>query len=237
VRELVLDRIRRVSEYVRGSEEEFVRKVREASTVQQEDAAKSHKKRIAKNEKRIAELDMLFRKTYEDNAVGKLSDERFTQLSGSYEQEQADFKAQNTALQAELDSFNADSVKADRFIELVKKYTEFPELTAPMINEFVDKIWVYEADKSSGKRVQRVDIYLNFIGEFSLQEATPERDPAEVKEEQRLDALRAKRREYNRRYQAKRHVKDCVLQPVMKPSDTKEAAPSGTKETPKIKTA
>ena len=237
VRELVLDRIRRISEYVRGSEEEFVRKVREASTIQREEAAKSHRKRIAKNEKRIAELDMLFRKTYEDNAVGKLSDERFTQLSSSYEQEQADLKVQNATLQAELDAFNADSVKADRFIELAMKYTEFPELSAPMINEFVDKILVYEADKSSGKRVQRVDIYLNFIGEFSLQEATPERDPAEVEEEQRLDALRAKRREYNRRYQAKRKVKDCVLQPVMKQKDTRETAPNSTTETPKMKTA
>ena len=67
-----------------------------------------------------------------------------------------------------------------------------------MINEFVDKILIYEADKSSGKRVQRVDIYLNFIGMFPMPEKV--RDPAEVEEEQRMDAIRAKQREYNRRY-------------------------------------
>ena len=86
------------------------------------------------------------------------------------------------------------------------------ELTTPMINEFVDKILVYEADKSSGKREQRVDIYLSFIGMFPLEK--PERDPAEVEEEQRLEAIRAKRREYDRRYQAKRRAKDKALQPV-----------------------
>ena len=214
MRELVLDRIRCIGDYVRGSEEDFTRRVREASTVQRDEAAKSHKKRIAKNEKRITELDMLFRKTYEDNATNKLSDERFTQLSGSYEREQADLKEQNAVLQTELDAFNADSVKADRFIELVKKYSEFPELSSPMINEFVDKILVYEGDKSSGKRVQRVDIYLNFIGNFAL--PITEHEPVIDEEEQRLDALRAKRREYNRRYQAKRKVKNRVLQPVAK---------------------
>jgi len=214
VRELVLDRIRCIGDYVRGSEEDFTRRVREASTVQRDEAAKSHKKRIAKNEKRITELDMLFRKTYEDNATNKLSDERFTQLSGSYEREQADLKEQNAVLQTELDAFNADSVKADRFIELVKKYSEFPELSSPMINEFVDKILVYEGDKSSGKRVQRVDIYLNFIGNFAL--PITKHEPVIDEEEQRLDALRAKRREYNRRYQAKRKVKNRVLQPVAK---------------------
>ena len=226
LRELVLDTIRQVSSYVRGSEEEFTRRVREASTVQRDDAAKSHRKRIAKNAKRIAELDVLFRKTYEDNATNKLSDERFAQLSNAYEVEQSDLKEQNAVLQSEMDSFDADSAKADKFIELVKKYTDFTELSAPMINEFVDKILVYEGDKSSGKRVQRVDIYLNFIGMFPLPQV--ESDSAEIEEEQRLDALRAKRREYNRRYQAKRKVKDRVLIPAAKqnvPPQEEQAEP------------
>ena len=89
-----------------------------------------------------------------------------------------------------------------------------------MVNEFIDKILVYEGDKSSGKREQRVDIYLNFIGKYTLSKT--ERDPAEVEEEARLDAIRAKRREYNRRYQARRKVKDRVLQPVAKRSDPAE---------------
>ena len=206
VRELLLDTIRTVSNYVRGNEDEFIRKVREMSTVQQIETAKSHRKRIIKNERRIAELDMLFQKTYEDNAVKRLSDERFAQLSASYEREQADLKQQNITLQSEVDSFDADSIKADRFIWLVKKYKDFTELSTPMINEFVDRIVVHEPDRSTGKRVQKVDIYLNFIGKFTLpEEAEP--NPADVEARRLLDEKRIKKREYNRRWYAKQKEK------------------------------
>lgn len=208
VRELVLDTLRRVNTYVRGNEDEFVRKVRETSVIQQDETVKAHRKRIIKNEKRIAELDVLFRKTYEDNATRKLSDERFAQLSGAYESEQAELKAQNAMLQAEVDSFDADSVKADRFIELLEKYTDFTELTAPMINELVDRIVVHEADKSSGKRIQRVDIHLSFIGAFDI--PVPEPTAEELEAERKLDELRAKRREYNRRYHAKKNGEPVI---------------------------
>ena len=79
VRELVLDTIKNVSAYVKSNEAEFIEKLREASTIKQADTAKSHKRQLGKNEKRIAELDLLFRKVYEDNAIGKLSDERYEQ--------------------------------------------------------------------------------------------------------------------------------------------------------------
>jgi hypothetical protein len=221
VRELVLDTKRRVSGYVRVNEDEFARKVHETSATQQDEAAKSHRKRIAKNEKRIAELDMLFRKTYEDNAVGKLSDDRFKQLTDAYDSEQAELKQQNIVLQAEVDTFDADSVKADRFIDLVKRYTDFTELTAPVINEFVDKILVYEADKSSGKRVQRVDIHFNFIGAFDVPAVEPIPTAEEIEAERKQAEIRAKRREYNQRYQSRRKVKDKVLMPVEQKKERK----------------
>jgi len=222
VRELVLDTIRNVSGYVRGNEEEFARGVREESVIQQDETAKAHRKRIARNDKRIAELDVLFRKTYEDNATGKLSDERFRQLTDSYELEQAELKQQNAGLQAEVDNFDADSERADRFIGLVRRYTDFTELTSAMINEFVDRIYVHECDRSSGKREQRVDIRLNFIGAFAVPAADTVLSFEEMKAEQELDALRAKRREYNRRYQAKRKVRDKVL---VKVDPTADAQP------------
>jgi len=205
IRDLVLDTIRRVSGYVRENEAEFVEKIREASNVRQEETAKAHKKQIAKNERRIAELDTLFRKVYEDNATGKLSDERFAQLSGSYEDEQSSLKVQNAALQAEVDAFAADNVKADRFIEIVRRYTVFDELTTPMLNEFVEKILVHEADKSSGQRVQQVDIHLNFIGKFDLpmeepKPLTPEELEAQEKCRRKLEYQRAA----NRRWYAKK---------------------------------
>jgi len=213
VRELLLDTIRRVSVYVRENEEEFVQRLREASAIQQDKAAKAHKKQIAKNTRRIDDLDLLFRKTYEDNATGKLSDERFQQLSDGYEVEQRELKQRNAELQAEVDGYEADSVKAENFIILVKRYTDFPELNASIINEFVDRIVVHEADRSSGKRIQRVDIYFNFIGAFDIpvEESIPTAE--ELEAERKQDALRAKRRQYNRRHIAKvnRRVENGVL--------------------------
>lgn len=213
IRELLLDTIRRVSTYVRENEDAFLQKVRVASAIQQENAVKAYKKHLAKNTKRIAELDLLFRKTYEDNATGKLSDERFQQLSGGYETEQQELKQQNSKLQAEVDSYETDSVRADNFITLVKRYTDFTELSASIINEFVDRIIVHEADKSSGKRLQRVDIRFNFIGAFDIPvvESLPTAD--ELEEMRKQDALKAKRREYNNRYVSKfnRRVEKGVL--------------------------
>jgi len=213
VRELLLDTIRRVSGYVRDNEEEFVQKIREASAIQQDKAMKAHKKLISKNAKRIAELDLLFRRTYEDNISGKLSDERFQQLSKGYDSEQLELKQRNSELQTAVDGYEADSVRADNFVSLVKRYTDFPELNSAVINEFVDKIIVHEADKSSGKRVQRVDIYLNFIGNFDVpvEEVIPTAE--ELEAERKLEELRAKRRKYNRRYisKVKRRVENGVL--------------------------
>jgi len=202
IREMALKTIERVSSFVRDKEAEFVEKIRELSTVQQTETAKAHKKQFAKNGRRIAELDTLFRKTYEDNAGGKLSVARFEQLSAGYEREQEELKQQNAILQAELDAWSADSMKADGFIQLVRRYTNFEELTTPMLNEFIEKIVVYEADRSSGERVVDMDIYFNFIGKFDIpaEEPTPEEVAAHEKRIQRLQ----KRREANRRYYAKK---------------------------------
>ena len=204
VREIVLETIRAASSLVRSNEAEFIRQVREASNVRQEETARSHKKRIAKEQKRVAELNTLIRKIYEDNVSGKLSDKRFEILSAGYEQEQAALEESIQTLQAEIDSFQADSVRAEKFIDIVKKYTDLSELTTPMLNEFVEKILVYAPDNSSGQRVQKVDVYLNFIGKFDMQpeaekEATPEELAAEEKRQKKLRQRReAQRRYYNK---------------------------------------
>ena len=103
---------------------------------------------------------------------------------------------------AEIEKYESDTVRADKFIELVKRYTDFSELTTPMLNEFVEKILVHEADYSSGERVQEVEIYLNFIWKFEL----PVKEPTaeEIAEQEKLKVRRAKKAEYNRRYMEKR---------------------------------
>jgi DNA invertase Pin-like site-specific DNA recombinase len=167
VRRLVLRAIQNVCAYVRDNQDEFVAKVRADSAIQQQESAKESKRKLAQNQKRIAELDRLFKRTYEDNASGKLSDKRFEQLSADYEREQTDLEAQNEQLTAEITAFNEDSEKSERFIDLVRCYTEYDELTTPILNSFISKVVVHEADKSSGERVQDVDVYFQFIGKFA----------------------------------------------------------------------
>jgi hypothetical protein len=206
--EIVLDTIRKISGYVRQNEAEFVERIREASAVQREETAKAHRRQLQKNERRIIELDSLFRKVYEDNATGKLSDERFTQLSGAYEQEQADLREQSAKLRAELDAWNADNEKADKFIGVVRRYTEFETLSNAMLNEFVDKIIVHKPDKSSGERVQQVDVYLNFIGNFAAPvEEEPPLTPEELEAQEKRRKKLERQREANRRFYAKQKAK------------------------------
>jgi DNA invertase Pin-like site-specific DNA recombinase len=203
IRELVLDMIRKICGYVRENQAEFVRQIREESVLQRGETAKSHKKSIAKNERRIAELDNLFRKIYEDNARGELSDKRFKQMSEGYEREQAELEVKNSEMQSELDEFNADSDNVESFIGLVRKYTEFEELTTQMLNEFIHRIIVHKPIKTEWERQQRVDIIFNFIGEFTLPTVEAEPTPEEIAAEEKRRAKLRKQREANRRCYAK----------------------------------
>jgi len=213
VNNLVLESIRRISGYVRENESEFVAKVRESSTIRAEESAKAGKRKLAQNQKRIAELDRLFKKIYEDNAAGRLNDKRYEQLSADYEQEQANLENENATLQAEVDAFNADSVKADRFIEIVHRYTEFEALTPAMLNSFVERIYVSEADKSSGERKQEVEIVFNFIGRFELPLEEKEPTAEEIAAEEKRRARLAKQREANRRWYAKKRAAELAAKP------------------------
>ena len=207
LRELVLDAIKSVSGFVRTNEAEFIRQIRETSVIKQEEMAKSRKQKLLKDQKRIVELDTLIRRIYEDNISGKLTDKRFEILSQEYEQEQTELEKSIDILTAELDNFTADSVRADRFIDIVKRYTDFTELTTPMIMEFIEKIVVHEADKSSGEREQQVDIFLNFIGKFDVPVSEPTPDEIAVEEKARLK--RERHRESQRRYA--QNQKELVL--------------------------
>lgn len=202
VRKLVLETIKAVSDYVITNEEEFINRIYSSSRDKQKESIKSLKRKIAQDTKRVNELNMLMKKLYEDNISGKLSDKRFEFMLSEFENEQDTLEISMENAKAEIEKYESDTVRADKFIELVKRYTDFSELTTPMLNEFVEKILVHEADYSSGERVQEVEIYLNFIGKFEL----PVKEPTaeEITEHEKLKARRAKKAEYNRRYMEKR---------------------------------
>ena len=202
VRKLVLETIKAVSDYVITNEEEFINRIYSTSRDKQKEGIKSLKRKIAQDTKRVNELNTLMKKLYEDNISRKLSDKRFEFMLSEFENEQDTLEISMENAKAEIEKHESDTVRADKFIELVKRYTDFSELTTPMLNEFVEKILVHEADYSSGERVQEVEIYLNFIGKFEL----PVKEPTaeEIAEHEKLKARRAKKAEYNRRYMEKR---------------------------------
>ena len=198
--------IRTVSTYAISDETEFIEKVRAASEIRQAQAAKELKRKLAKDCKRSKELDGLMRKLYEAYASEKISEKRFEVLSGEYEQEQEALEVAIAQEQAELDAFEADTARADQFLELARKYTDFSVLTTPMIYEFVDKILVHAPDRSSGERTQEVDIYLKFIGKFDV--PLPEPTPEELAEIEKVRQRRAKGPEKWRRAQEKKEQQE-----------------------------
>lgn len=168
VESLILEAIRRVSGYVRENEAEFIEKVRETSAITQEAAIKENRKKLTKSKRRREEISGLIKKLYESYAADKIPEKHFTELLTGYDTEQENLDLDIENLQAEIDRYNTDSVRADKFIELVKRHTEFTEFSASLLNEFIEKVIVHEAVKSEGKRTMQVDIYLNFIGKFEL---------------------------------------------------------------------
>lgn len=207
VENLILETIREVSAYALSNEKEFVKKVREASDVQQEATMKEYRRRLGKAKRRHEELDDLVKKLYESFATGKIPEKHFDRLLSGYDNEQTALEAEMQELQTGLDRYGADSVRADRFLELVKRYTDFSELTTPMLNEFIEKVVVHEADKSTGDRVQKVDIYLNFIGAFTVPKMEDALTAEQEAREQRKLQARNREREQNRlrmqRYRAR----------------------------------
>lgn len=207
VEKLILETIREVSAYALSNEKEFVKKVREASDVQQEATMKEYRRRLGKAKRRHEELDDLVKKLYESFATGKIPEKHFDRLLSGYDNEQTTLEAEMQELQTGLDRYGADSVRADRFLELMKRYTDFSELTTPMLNEFIEKVVVHEADKSTGDRVQKVDIYLNFIGAFTVPKMEDALTAEQEAREQRKLQARNREREQNRlrmqRYRAR----------------------------------
>ena len=166
--QLVLQDLQRVVAYAQDDEDEFIRQVMENKMALQTAEQEQAKRQLEKQERRINELDSIIQKLFESNALGKLTDERFAKMSAGYEKEQAELQKSCAALREIVDAAQVETVNIQSFLKIVRRYTDPAELTPAILREFVDKIVVHEADRSSGHRVQRIDIHYNFIGEINL---------------------------------------------------------------------
>jgi hypothetical protein len=209
LRTLALETIRAASAFAISDQKAFMEKVREASQIRQAEAAKDAQRKLKKDRKRITELDTIIKKLYESFAIGRITEERFDGLLAEYEAEQKSLLVSAEEAEKQLSVFQEDSAKAEQFLALAKKYTDFSELTTPMINEFIDKILVHAPQKIDGDRVQEVEIYLKFIGRFDLPE--PELTPEEIKRQEFLKKERARSRE---RYQKLKSGERTVGVPI-----------------------
>ena len=172
VERIVLENLKEVIQYVSNYEDEFVRMIMDSDMRQRNRELSQKKKRLAEIQKRIGELDTIFQRIYEDNIIGKLSDERFMKMSKRYEDEQHTLQTEADEIQSELQQEEKKSVDVKRFLAIVKKYTDLTELTPEIFREFIDKIIVHAPDKSSGRRLQEIEIIYNHIGEFDRSKVT-----------------------------------------------------------------
>ncbi len=173
VEQIVLESMQRILLNVQALEKEFARKQMDCYTEDKKKQLAAKHRELSKAKKRIAEIDALIQKIYEDNASGKLSDERYATLSLSYEEEQKTLKAAVPELQSFLETETDKTESLQRFIQKVKQITELKVLTPELIHEFVDKIVVYAPRYLDGKRVQLLDIYYSGVGilhELTLEE-------------------------------------------------------------------
>ena len=220
---LILDVIRAACCAAIKDRDAFLSRIYAESAIRQSEDAKALKKKIDKSKKRSRELDQLMKKLYESFANGKITEKRFTVLSADYEAEQASLEELIASEQDALEAYQSDSSRADEFLKLAKKYTDFTELTPQMVYEFVDRILVHAPERSGGERVQEIEIYLKYIGRFDL----PQQEP--TAEEIRTSADRRKRREaYHRRKREKAALSEktdvaCKPEAACKPDSISEA--------------
>jgi len=168
---LVLEELRDLLSFVASHEKQFVQLIMEKSALEQQSDMIVKKKAFDKQRKRIDELDMLIERLYEDNVIGKINDSRYEKMSARFEAEQAELKDTAAVLEHEIGVLESEAVNIDKFLLVVRKYTEIKELSPAIIHEFIDRIIIHDPEQARGNRIQKVEIIYNNIGAVDFQNA------------------------------------------------------------------
>ena len=171
--EVVLGEIRRLTKFASLYEDEFVKAVIGHSQQAEQTDRKLKEKELRTLLARDEELDGLFERIYEDNVSGKLSDDRFAKMSRRYEDEQKELAEKIKKLRSEIEKQSSRSMTTDMFIGLVRKYTRARRLTPRMLNELIEKIKVFNAEKIDGVWEQRLRIHYNCVGTIEIPTVLP----------------------------------------------------------------
>ena len=171
--QVVLGEIRRLTKYAGLYEDDFLKEVIGHSRQAEETERRLKEKELKSLLARDDELDGLFERIYEDNVSGKISDERFSRMSRRYEDEQKELTEKIKQLRSEIEKQSSRTMTTDMFISLVRKYTRAKKLTPRMLNELVEKIEVFDAEKVNGVWEQRLRIHYNCVGTIEIPSALP----------------------------------------------------------------
>ena len=166
--QVVLGEIRRLTKYAGLYEDDFLKEVIGHSRQAEETERRLKEKELKSLLARDDELDGLFERIYEDNVSGKLSDDRFAKMSRRYEEEQKELSEKIKKLRSEIEKQSSRATSTDMFVSIVRKYTRARKLTPRMLNELVEKIEVYNAERIDGEWVQRLRIHYNCVGEMNI---------------------------------------------------------------------
>ena len=169
----VLSNLRKVTSYAAKHEARFMKLLIEQNEDGDRRRNAAKKKELEAAEKRIAELSAIFKRLYEDSVTGRISDERFTELSADYEAEQKELKERAARLREELSKAQEATANAEKFMNVVRRHTTIEELTPTLLREFVEKIVIHESVALDGKRRgklrrQEIEIYYSFVGKVEL---------------------------------------------------------------------
>ena len=163
--EIILEEIRRITYYARTKTREFVEFINKKSSSENRRELTAKTNELAKLEKRNAELNTLFKRLYEDNVLGKITNEQFRMLSDGYNAEQRTIADQIPILQKQIEDLKASSTNVERFVTISNKYTDLQDLTPEILRTFVDKIVIHERTEKWAKTAeQQIDIYFRYVG-------------------------------------------------------------------------
>ena len=169
---IVLENIQRVISYMKDYEDLFIQEQLAKSTQNELKQISKNKKELEKAKNRVIEIDNLFMHIYEDNVSGKISDDRFRNLSFNYDKEQQELKIKIEQLSKDIENTEKKDTDITEFISNVKKYTEITKLTLEILNELIEKIIIHQKEKVNGKKTQKIDIYYRGVGIISFPVST-----------------------------------------------------------------
>lgn len=168
VEQIVLTDIRKVLSYTKDHKQELLEQLRHNDEIKNKQLLSAQRRELEESERRILTLDKLIQGLFEEKVCGNLTDERFKKLTVTYEQEQSDLIEKVKMFRAELSEAKNKLDNIDRFMSLVNKYTEVPELTSEIVREFIYKVIVHEKQKVDGHRTQAVEIIYNCVGAIDI---------------------------------------------------------------------